>query len=34
LSTVTYSLSVHDLLSAFSWAGLSGEDIDTALEKP
>jgi hypothetical protein len=34
LSMVTYSLSVHDLLSAFSWAGLSGEDIDAALGKP
>jgi hypothetical protein len=33
LSMVTYSLSVHDLLSAFSWAGLSGEDIDAAQEK-
>jgi hypothetical protein len=34
LSMVKYSLTVHDLLSAFSWAGLSPEDIEAAKAKP
>jgi hypothetical protein len=28
---VKYTLTVHDLLSAFSWAGLDAESIDAAI---
>jgi hypothetical protein len=33
LDVVTYSLTVHDLLSAFAWAGLDQYEIDAAMKE-